>query len=154
METEEDLTDKLQNQGEASERFAESISGAPCKNHGGNGGGDPTPGTGGYDCNIFDGAKQCDGFARKVFFDIWDGQRMSGLEKIWNSQDIRIGDYVRIKGNTHSAFVIGVGENDFTVIECNLDGDGPHHNCLIRHNEKYQKSSITYIVRAKDYTTD
>ena len=69
-----DLTDNLDSSG-APERFQDTISDVPCKHHGTQSGIDPIPGNGEYDCNKFDGAIQCDGFARKVFYDIWEGQR-------------------------------------------------------------------------------
>ena len=145
-----DLTDNLDSSG-APERFQDTISDVPCKHHGTQSGIDPIPGNGEYDCNKFDGAIQCDGFARKVFYDIWEGQRVSGLQRIYDN-NIQVGDYVRINNNGHSAIVTEVYSDSFKVIECNLDGDGRHHNCLLRHNWTYSKSSVTYRVHAVNYS--
>lgn len=145
-----DLTDNLDSSG-APERFQDMISDVPCKHHGTQSGIDPIPGNGEYDCNKFDGAIQCDGFARKVFYDIWEGQRVSGLQRIYDN-NVQVGDYVRINNNGHSAIVTEVYSDSFKVIECNLDGDGRHHNCLLRHNWTYSKSSVTYRVHAVNYS--
>ena len=145
-----DLTDNLDSSG-APERFQDTISDVPCKHHGIQSGIDPIPGNGEYDCNKFDGAIQCDGFARKVFYDIWEGQRVSGLQRIYDN-NVQVGDYVRINNNGHSAIVTEVYSDSFKVIECNLDGDGRHHNCLLRHNWTYSKSSVTYRVHAVNYS--
>ena len=145
-----DLTDNLDSSG-APERFQDTISDVPCKHHGTQSGIDPIPGNGEYDCNKFDGAIQCDGFARKVFYDIWEGQRVSGLQRIYDN-NVQVGDYVRINNNGHSAIVTEVYSDSFKVIECNLDGDGRHHNCLLRHNWTYSKSSVTYRVHAVNYS--
>ena len=144
-----DLTDNLDSG--APERFQDTISDVPCKHHGTQSGIDPIPGNGEYDCNKFDGAIQCDGFARKVFYDIWEGQRVSGLQRIYDN-NVQVGDYVRINNNGHSAIVTEVYSDSFKVIECNLDGDGRHHNCLLRHNWTYSKSSVTYRVHAVNYS--
>ena len=145
-----DLTDNLDSSG-APERFQDTISDVPCKHHGTQSGIDPIPGNGEYDCNKFDGAIQCDGFARKVFYDIWEGQRVSGLQRIYDN-NVQVGDYVRINNNGHSDIVKEVYSDSFKVIECNLDGDGRHHNCLLRHNWTYSKSSVTYRVHAVNYS--
>lgn len=145
-----DLTDNLDSSG-APERFQDTISDVPCKHHGTQSGIDQIPGNGEYDCNKFDGAIQCDGFARKVFYDIWEGQRVSGLQKIYDN-NVQVGDYVRINNDGHSAIVTEVYSDSFKVIECNLDGDGRHHNCLLRHNWTYSKSSVTYRVHAVNYS--
>lgn len=145
-----DLTDNLDSSG-APERFQDTISDVPCKHHGTQSGIDPIPGNGEYDCNKFDGAIQCDGFARKVLYDIWEGQRVSGLQRIYDN-NVQVGDYVRINNNGHSAIVTEVYSDSFKVIECNLDGDGRHHNCLLRHNWTYSKSSVTYRVHAVNYS--
>lgn len=147
--TAEDLTDNMN----YSERFQNSVSSTPCKHHGTQVGAEPIPGKGEYDCNAFDGAIQCDGFARKVFFDIWEGQRVTSLQKIWDS-NVQVGDYVRVNGDSHSAVVIGVSGDSFTVIECNLDGSGQTYNCQIRHNWTYPKSCITYRFHANSYSTN
>ena len=145
-----DLTDNLDSSGDP-ERFQDTISDVPCKHHPTQSGIDPIPGNGEYDCNKFDGAIQCDGFARKVFYDIWEGQRVSGLQRIYDN-NVQVGDYVRINNNGHSAIVTEVYSDSFKVIECNLDWDGPRHNCLLRHNCTYSKSSVTYRVHAENYS--
>jgi len=66
--------------------------------------------------------------------------------------NVQVGDYVRINNNGHSAIVTEVYSDSFKVIECNLDGDGRHHNCLLRHNWTYSKSSVTYRVHAVNYS--
>ena len=145
-----DLADNLDSS-EDPERFQDTVSGVPCKHHPTQSGIDPIPGNGEYDCNKFDGAIECDGFARKVFCDIWEGQRVSGLQRIYDN-NVQVGDYVRINNNGHSAIVTEVYSDSFKVIECNLEGDGRDYNCQLRHNWKYSKSSVTYRVHAENYS--
>ena len=145
-----DLADNLDSS-EDPERFQDTVSGVPCKHHPTQSGIDPIPGNGEYDCNKFDGAIECDGFARKVFCDIWEGQRVSGLQRIYDN-NVQVGDYVRINNNGHSAIVTEVYSDSFKVIECNLEGGGRDYNCQLRHNWKYSKSSVTYRVHAENYS--
>lgn len=91
----------------------------PCSNHNGK-----VTGAGQYDCNNYDGAIQCMGFASKLFYDFW-GQNRSQGKKVTNPSfdEVRVGDYLRINGDTHSVFVIEKGSNYIKTAECNKIND-------------------------------
>ena len=117
---------------------------SPCSTHNG------LVGVGGIDCNNFDGAVQCMGFAYKLFYDVF-GVYASQTTNRYDFDNIVVGDYVRINGDTHSALVIGRNGSTLTVAECNLDGSGPAYNCKIRWDKTYPLSSVTYFKHASNY---
>ncbi len=117
---------------------------SPCTSHKG------TVGVGGIDCNNFDGAIQCMGFAYKLFFDVF-GVYASRTANRYDTANIAVGDYIRINGDVHSALVIGRSGNTLTVAECNLDGSGPAYNCKIRWGHQYPLSSVNYFKHASNY---
>ena len=117
---------------------------SPCSSHEG------MVGVGGIDCNNFDGAIQCMGFAYKLFYDVF-GVYASQTANRYDTANVAVGDYVRILGDTHSAFVIGRSGDTITVAECNLDGSGAYYNCYIRWDKTYPVSSINYFKHASNY---
>ena len=127
------------------ESYANTVTSTPCRTHHG------TAYIGQYDCNYFDGGIQCMGFAKKVFYDVF-GQRESSLPKRYDTQNLMVGDYVRINGNTHSGVVLSISGNTMRLVECNFDKDGAHHNCWIKWGYvNYSKTSITYFKHATNY---
>ena len=91
------------------------------------------------------------GLQEKYFMISGKGREYQAFRRIYDN-NVQVGDYVRINNNGHSAIVTEVYSDSFKVIECNLDGDGRHHNCLLRHNWTYSKSSVTYRVHAVNYS--
>ena len=70
---------------------------------------------GAYDCNYFDGGYQCHGFASRLFYEIF-GVRASTLESEKTKPfNIKPGDLVRLNKDTHSAIVLSVKGDKFTV---------------------------------------
>ena len=81
--------------------YGDSITDTPCATHNG------VASIGQYDCNAFDGAVQCYGFANRIFYGVF-GQYCSKLSKRTDIANIQPGDHVRFTtwGNTgHSAVV-------------------------------------------------
>lgn len=117
---------------------------SPCSSH------QSTVGVGGIDCNNFDGAIQCMGFAYKLFYDVF-GVYATQTANRYDKANVTVGDYVRILGDTHSALVIGRNGDTITVAECNLDGSGASYNCYIRWDKTYSVSSISYFKHASNY---
>lgn len=103
-----------------------SVTQFPCTSHAG------TVGVGGYDCNSFDGALQCCGFARYVFWRVHDGQHVSSAQWVSPTFDnIRAGDVLWIDKNWniekdpgHWVFVIEKGTNYIKTVEANYHSHG------------------------------
>ncbi len=130
---------------ERNESYSASVTRYPCTDHG------ETAQTGTYDCNYFDGGYQCHGFASMLFYEIF-GVRQSTLEKREKSfSSIKPGDLVRLKKNSHSAIVVSVKGNTFTVAESNVGSLTEAESCKIRWGKSYKLSDITYYVRANNY---
>jgi len=130
---------------ERNESYSKSVTRYPCLDH------DGKAEVGVYDCNYFDGGYQCHGFASMLFYEIF-GVRQTTQKKIKkNKSAIKPGDLVRVNDDTHSAIVVSVKGDSFTVAECNV-GDGNERNsCKIRWGRGYKLSDITYYVRAENY---
>ena len=82
-----------------------------------------------YDCNAFDGAIQCYGFANKVFYDIF-GEHCPNLSRRTDISNISIGDHIRFTEwgeGGHSAIVIARSGDTLTLVEGNY---GNH--CMIK----------------------
>lgn len=134
------------------ESFANSVTSQTCATHTG------TAGVGVYDCNYFDGGIQCMGFAKKIFYEIF-GQRESSLPRRTDSNNVAVGDYVRVNNDGHSGVVLSRNGNTITLAECNLCGNiigntvqYPSEKCRIGWGRiNYQISSITYFKRATNY---
>lgn len=127
------------------EAYAKSVSRYPCMDH------NDTAEIGVYDCNFFDSGYQCHGFASMLFYEIF-GQRQSSLKKQTEGPfNLRAGDLVRLKNDTHSAIVLKVNGDSFTVAECNVGMNGEPACCNIVWGRKYSVSEITYCIRAENY---
>lgn len=130
---------------ERDEGYSDSVTRYPCMDHGGK----AEKGT--YDCNYFDGGYQCHGFASMLFYEIF-GERQTSLERIKkNKTAIKPGDLVRVNKDTHSAIVLSVKGDSFTVAECNVGDGNERESCKIRWGRSYKLSDITYYVRAENY---
>lgn len=131
--------------GRLDEGYAYSVSKTPCTDHN-----KATP-VGGRDCNYFDSGYQCHGFAAMLFYRIF-GERASSLQeqdkKPW---EIRPGDLVRIKNDTHSAIVLSVNGLKYTVAECNVADGKDAGGCEISWGRELYVSDIDYYVRASNY---
>lgn len=100
-------------------------------------------------CKYYDGASECMGFARLLFYEIF-GIYCSSLEgqKRYDRENVTIGDYVRLDNNSHSAIVTGRNGNQLTLAECNFGG-----RCQIKWGNRPQKyevyiSNITFFIHA------
>lgn len=124
----------------------------PCTCHWGT-----VSGSGKYDCNYFDGAIQCWGFANKIFYD-YHGVYASKSKHIYTHSfdDLRVGDFVRINGNAHSIFVIEKTNNYIKTVECNMcwqDKYGKWHDtdkaCQIVWDKVRNRGSFTidFLIR-------
>ena len=109
---------------------------SPCSTHNG------VVGIGGYDCNNFDDAIQCMGFAMKLFYDI-HGVTARNVAQRYDIQNVGVGDYIRMLDDSHSAVVIARNGNNITVAECNLYGTG--NQCKIRWDYTYNINTINYF---------
>ena len=108
---------------------------SPCNAHNGT-----TASFGKNDCNSFDRAQQCTGFARKLFFDYY-GTYATSVKIHTNINNLKPGDILRYKrGNSggHDVWIIGINGDNITVAECNW-GD----RCIISWDRTFSKSSIT-----------
>ncbi len=130
---------------ERNEGYSGTVSRYPCVDHSGK------AEVGAYDCNFFDGGYQCHGFASMLFYEIF-GIRQSTLEKREeNLSDIKPGDLVRLNRDRHSAVVVSVTGDTFTVAESNVGSGDEAESCKIRWGRSYKISDITYYVRAENY---
>lgn len=116
----------------------------PCSNHNG------AVGVGGYDCNNFDDAIQCMGFAMKLFYDV-HGVTVRNTQVRYDKYNVSVGDYIRVNNDAHSALVIGRNGNTVTVAECNLYGAG--NECRIRWDYTYDISVIDYFCHSDSVGT-
>ena len=116
----------------------------PCSTH------DGVVGIGGYDCNNFDNAIQCMGFAMKLFYDV-HGVTARNVQQRYDRQNVGVGDYIRMLDDTHSALVIARNGDYITVAECNLYGAG--NQCKIRWDYTYHISTITYFCHSDSVGT-
>ena len=113
----------------------------PCSTHNG------VAGIGCYDCNAFDGAIQCWGFANKIFYDVF-GIYASQMSKRQDTSNVAVGDWIRINNDTHSAVVLSRNGNNITIVEGNYS-----KNCMIKWDRTISISAINYFKRATNYDT-
>ena len=139
----DDRSNVLDNQSrDYAERFAETVSDYPCRIHTSL---EEEQLIGTYDCNFFDGAWQCDGFAKKVFFDIF-GCRVSQQSFRYDTNNIKVGDYVSFNTG-HEAIVVERNGDALTVLSANYD-----YHCSIEWDDKtLSVSKATGFVRAPNY---
>ena len=102
-------------------------------------------------CKYYDGASECMGFARLLFYEIF-GIKCSTLDnpqgQRYDCENVAVGDYIRIAGNTHSAIVTGINGDELTVVDCNFGG-----RCQIKWSArpggwKIHKKDITFFIHA------
>ena len=111
--------------------YSDTVTDTPCADH--DGGAD----IGEYDCNAFEAATQCWGFANKCFYEVF-GVHCSDpayTTTHTNKWDILPGDHVRIGG--HSVFVKERNGSKIRLIECNY---GPR--CQIRWERELDIASF------------
>lgn len=131
------------------EAFANSVTSHWCASHSAN------AKVGQYECNYFDGGIQCWGFAVKVFYDIF-GVRASKMAKRYDTQNIKVGDYLRFGTDSdgHSAVVIARSGNTLTLVEGNFRPTGSTKEfCHINWGRTVNLSSVSYYKRASNYDT-
>lgn len=104
------------------ESFGDSVTWSPCTAHG------ISYSVGLYDCNFFDGGRQCCGFARKLGYGAY-GTKVTSWYKGASIGEIKPGDVVHYKGldadpeSGHWVFVTDISGTTITVGECNIVGD-------------------------------
>ncbi len=107
-----------------------------------------------YDCNAFDGAIQCYGFANKVFYEVF-GQYCSQLPQRSDVQNVSIGDHVRFNSwgnNGHSAIVLDRNGNTLTIVEANFDIHlDKTHLCMIHWDRKVSLSDVVGFYHATNW---
>ena len=131
------------------EAFANSVTSHYCASHSQN------AKVGQYECNYFDGGIQCWGFAVKVFYDIF-GVRASKMSKRYDTENIKVGDYLRFGTDSdgHSAVVIARSGNTLTLVEGNYRPTGSTKEyCHINWGRKVNISTVSYYKRASNYDT-
>ncbi|MCI8361249.1 MAG: SH3 domain-containing protein [Clostridiales bacterium] len=102
-----------------------------------NGGGAHTHNTylpGECDCNNFNNAIQCMGFAFKIGNELF-GSNVRYWTKFYHFDQVKIGDYIRYGG--HSVIVIGKDDTGVKVVECNFD-----HQCGIRWDRFIPRATL------------
>ncbi len=120
--------------------FGDSVTGTPCATHNGQ------PGYGQCDCNVFDHAMQCMGFANRVFFYLFENyaSRQSVRTDV---QNVSIGDWVAFNNEQHYAVVLTRNGDYLTIVEGNRDG-----NCRINWDRTVHISTISYFKRAPNWS--
>lgn len=121
------------------EDFADSVTGSPCNVHG------ATRGMVGiYDCNCFDGAWQCMGFARRLAYGYY-GTRVSTWRADSDLSALKAGDVVQYNFSDssygHTVWVTAVNGGSITYADCNGESlISPSNNCKIRWDVSSTKS--------------
>ncbi len=100
--------------------------------------------SGKYDCNYFDGAAQCLGFALKLANDAY-GESARNWDYVTNVNTVKAGDvitYMKTTSNPsgHTVFVTGVSGDKVYFGECNYSA-----RCKIDWNRSLSKSQFTNI---------
>ena len=125
------------------ESYAESFTYEPCYTHS-----SEAP-VGVIDCNYFDGGVQCEGYARKIFYDVF-GQRISGLlgSARYDKSNIMAGDYVHFN-YPHAGVVLSRSGDTIYLAECNFKG----YNCWIRWGNytSYNVYDVEFFIHAPNY---
>ena len=118
----------------------------PCNTHNGN------VGVGGYDCNTFGGGMQCNGFAKKLGYDIYGSTYTSwGRGSIENA---KCGDVIHYYGAGadasygHWAMIIGRDGTTITLGEANAGG-----RCKISWGRSINTTSMSsYVIYSAPWT--
>lgn len=116
-----------------SEKYQNTVTDYPCSHN--------TYNVNGYDCNHFDGGGQCDGFARKFFYEYF-GVKASKrpCEKDKKSlNNLKPGDIVRYHPgkSDHSIWITGISGETVTYADANISGP-----CRISWNKTTTLSDI------------
>lgn len=117
--------------------FCDAISDTPCYSH------SPGASIGVYDCNAFEGAIQCCGFARRLAYEAY-GTSINTWSKHYDKYSLKPGDVLHYSGAGadstygHWVMVIGRSDNIITLGECNSGG-----NCLISYGRTLDLNKIT-----------
>ncbi len=131
-----------------SEKYQNTVTDHPCSHN--------TYNVHGYDCNHFDGGGQCDGFARKLFYEYF-GVKASkrSCEKDKKSlSNLKPGDIVRYHPgkSDHSIWITGISGETVTYADANFSGP-----CRISWNKTTTISNIRKsfikIIKAPDTDT-
>lgn len=110
----------------------------PCQTHKANG----NP-----DCNTFDGALQCCGFAKKVFYDIF-GVHVNSISARTDRNNVSIGDYVSLNGGSHFGVVIWKGNGEVSIVEANYGS-----NCRIKWDRHININTIDNFKHSSNYNS-
>ena len=125
------------------ERYGGSVTNYPCASHSAT---SAEYYVGKYDCNFFDGAMQCMGFARRLGYEAF-GTKVTSWGTHQSISAIKPGDVVQFKnhltpsGDGHTVFVTGISGTVITVAEANFT-NAP---CLIKWGGTYDLSTAWYI---------
>lgn len=99
-------------------------------------------------CNSFDNAIQCMGYAHKISYEITGVYPRNNYQKIRSlkASDLRVGDIIRYRWDGHSICVTGVSGNKISFTDCNYIG-----RCQIRWGVMDISSIIgfSYVLRLK-----
>ncbi len=99
-------------------------------------------------CNSFDNAIQCMGYAHKISYEITGVYPRNNYVKVKSlkASDLRVGDIIRYRWDGHSICVTGVSGNKISFTDCNYIG-----RCQIRWGVMNLSDIIgfTYVLRLK-----
>ena len=133
--------DVLANNGDNS--FADSVTWTPCQTHNGQ------PSYGNCDCNVFDGAMQCAGFAKKLSSDAYGSVCTSWASGSVSGASIKRGDVIHYFSSQttdqwgHWFMVLNVNGNVLTCGECNANSMGDSScNCKITWTRTVDRTSF------------
>ena len=103
------------------------------------------------DCNSFDNAIQCMGYAHKISYEITGVMPRNNYIKYTTlkASDLRVGDIIRYRWNGHSICVTGVSGNKISFTDCNYVG-----RCQIRWGimDLSEIVGFSYVLRLKGNT--
>lgn len=113
----------------------DGVTNMPCTHHG--------TGTCGYypdncDCNSYNNAIQCLGFAYKIGNELF-GTNVRNWPKFYDYDSLRVGDHVRyVDGSReHSVIVLSKTQEGITAVDCNYD-----NKCGIRWDAYFSREKI------------
>jgi hypothetical protein len=105
----------------------------------------------GCDCNSFDNAIQCMGYAHKISYEITGIMPRNNYIKhtTLKASELRVGDIIRYRWNGHSICVTGVSGNKISFTDCNYVG-----RCQIRWGimDLSEIEGFSYVLRLKGNT--
>ena len=97
-------------------------------------------------CNSFDNAIQCMGYAHKISYEITGVYPRNNYRKIYSlkAADLRVGDIIRYRWDGHSICVTGIKGNKISFTDCNYIG-----KCQIRWDvmDLSEIVGFTYVLR-------